>query len=174
IVGDGDHAAPFGKARAEIVVLLEPFTQAVEPFGYRLAGKTRQGLGALVDLDARHCARPVDDLDERRTILRLLADRLVIEDDAGDAVPHGFVGPEQHLAIVAAGLRRGFDADRIEALLDRTAAFVRSQDALAVGRHPSRNVLEPFPHRPASCLSSGKPLADESTKRTARPASLID
>ena len=39
---------------------------------------------------------------KRRAVLRLLADRLVEEDDAGDVVLHRLVGAEQHLAVVAA------------------------------------------------------------------------
>ena len=43
-----------------------------------------QRLGALVDLDAGNGARVVDQLDKRRAVLRVLADGLVVEDDAGD------------------------------------------------------------------------------------------
>ena len=45
-------------------------------------------------------------LVKRRAVLGLLADGLVVQDDAGDVVLHGVAGAEQHLAIVAAVVAR--------------------------------------------------------------------
>ena len=84
-----------------------------------LAGAERQRLGALVDLDAGQRAGLLDDLDQRRAVLGLLADGLVVQDDAGDVLRHRLAGAEHHLAIVAAIVLGVLDADRVEALLDR-------------------------------------------------------
>ena len=52
-VPDRDHGAPLREARAELVVLLEPRAQAVEPLGDLLAGEARHVVRARVDLDPR-------------------------------------------------------------------------------------------------------------------------
>ena len=83
-VADVDHRAPFGETRAQLVILRQPLGEFVEPFGDDLARAVRQRLGALVDLDAGQRAGLLDQLDQRGAILGLLADGLVIEDDAGD------------------------------------------------------------------------------------------
>ena len=116
---DIDHGAPLGELGAEIAVLDEALAQAVEPLGDHLAGAERQRLRSLVDLDAGERARLLDDLGQRRAILGLLPDRLVIQDDAGDVFGHRLAGAEHHLAIVAAIVLGVLDADRVEALLDR-------------------------------------------------------
>ena len=77
----------------------------------------------------------LDQLHQRRAVLGVLADRLVVEDDAGDVVLHRLDRAEQKLAIIAPRIGRGFDADRIEALLDRARGFVGGEDALAGLHH---------------------------------------
>ena len=89
---DVDHRPPFGEARAEGVVVLEPLAEAVEALGDLLAGGEGEVLGAGVDLDAGHRAGRLDQIDERRAVLGLLADGLVIEDDAGDVGLHRVAG----------------------------------------------------------------------------------
>ena len=79
---DVDHGAPLGKFCAETSIFGKPLAQAVEAFGNDFAGAERQRLGALVHLDAGQGARLLDDLDQRRAILGLLSDRLVVKDDA--------------------------------------------------------------------------------------------
>ena len=68
--------------------------------------------------------------DERAAVGGLLADRLVEQDHAADVVG-GARGREQHLAVRAAAVLGRVAADRVEALLDRAAALVGGEDALA-------------------------------------------
>ena len=72
----------------------------------------------------------LEQLHERRAVGRVLADGLVEEDDAADVVADVLRG-EQHLAVVAPVVLGGLDRDRVEALLDRPAALVGGEDALA-------------------------------------------
>ena len=85
-VADRDHGAPLREARAELAVLLEPLAQAVEALGDLLAGRERERLRALVDLDAGDDPLPLEQLRERRAVGGRLADRLVVEDDAADVL----------------------------------------------------------------------------------------
>ncbi|MGY3646521.1 hypothetical protein ACVWW2_001812 [Bradyrhizobium sp. LM4.3] len=112
------------------------------PNGDELARAHRQGLGAFVDLDAGNSAAALDQLEQGRAVLRVLPDRLVIEDDAGDVPAHGFLRAEQHLAIVAAVLFGRFHADRVETLLDGAGGFVGGKDALAGRDHGGRDPVE--------------------------------
>jgi hypothetical protein len=129
-VADRDHGAPLGELRAEVAVLDESLGEPVEPLGDLLLGREGQGLGALVDLDPGQDPLVGEHLHERRAVGGLLADRLVVEDHAGDEL-FGAGGAEQHLAIgapVVLGRRR---IDRLEPLLDRARALVGGEDALA-------------------------------------------
>ena len=101
---DVDHRAPFGELGAELAIFDEPLAQAVEALGDELAGAERQRLRALVDLDAGQRARLLDQLDQRRAVLGVLPDGLVVEDDAGDVLRHRLGRAEQQLAIVAAAV----------------------------------------------------------------------
>ena len=118
--------------RAEAVVLLEPFAQPVEAFGDRLAVGERERLRALVDLDPRDDALRREQLRERRSVERALADRLVEEDDAADVLL-GAGRREEQVAVRAPGLLGRLEADRVESLLDRAVALVRREDPLALG-----------------------------------------
>ena len=140
-----DHRPPLREARAEGVVVLEPFAEAVEALGDLLAGGEGEVLGAGIDLDAGDRAGRLDQVDERRAVLGLLADGLVIEDDAGDGGLHR-LGAEQHLAVVAASLLGGLDAERVEALGDGAAALVGGKDALALRDHCLRDVFDSLGH----------------------------
>src|SRR5690606_9503170 len=86
VVADVDHRAPFGEARAELVVLLQARAQAVQAFGDHFARAAGQRLGALVDLDPREDALPGQVLRERHAVAGRLADGLVVEDRAADGV----------------------------------------------------------------------------------------
>ena len=101
VLADVDHRAPFGEFGAEPAIFGEPLAQAVEAFGDHFARAVRQRLDALVDLDAGQRAGLLDQLDQRRAVLGVLADGLVVEDDAGNIFRHRLVGAEQHFAIVA-------------------------------------------------------------------------
>ena len=52
VVADGNHRAPLGKPRAQLVVLLQAVTQAVQAFRHQFAGEAGQRHRALVHLDA--------------------------------------------------------------------------------------------------------------------------
>ena len=81
---DVDDRAPLGEARAESAVFREPLAQAVETLGQRLAGKAGERLGAGVDLDAGQDAARREQFRERPAVRGLLAQGLVVEDDAAD------------------------------------------------------------------------------------------
>src|ERR1051325_8449184 len=77
----GLRRAPAGPAAPR-----EPLPPPVEPLGHRLPLGERERLRALVDLDARNDALRGEQLRERRPVVRLLADRLVEQDDAADVL----------------------------------------------------------------------------------------
>ena len=133
-IGDIDQRPPLGEARAQLVIFDETFAQPVQPFGDGLARAAGQGLGAGIDLDARHGTGLFDQLDQRRAVGRLLADGFVEQDHARDMLAHGLVAAEQKLAIGAAVVLGVGDADLVETLLDGAGGFIGGQDALA-GRH---------------------------------------
>ena len=142
-LADVDHRAPFREARALLVIFGEPVGELVEADGDEFARAIRQRLGAFVDLDAGDGAGLLDELDQRRAVLGLLPDGLVVEDDAGDVFRHRLAGAEHHLAIVAAIVLGRFSrADRVEALLDRAGGFVGGQDALAGRDHRFRDLVQ--------------------------------
>ena len=130
LVTDRDDRAPLREAGAEPVVGLEPFAEAVEALGHGLAGRVRERLRALVDLDAGDDPLLCEQLRERRAVERLLADRLVEEDHAADEVLRAR-SREQEVAVGAPVVLGRIDPDRVEALLDRAVALVRGQDSLA-------------------------------------------
>src|SRR6185312_11016559 len=99
-----DHRAPFREAGAALVIFLQAFGELVEPDGDQFPRTLRQRLRALVDLDAGDRARLLDQLDQRRSVLRVLPDGFVVKNDTRDVVAHRLRGAEQHLAIAAAVL----------------------------------------------------------------------
>src|SRR5256885_987452 len=133
-----DHCAPFGEARAEPAVFDEALAQAVESLGDGLAAETGERLRAQAHLDPRDDPLLRQVLRKRRAVPGLLADGLVVQDDAADRLG-GAGSREQHLAIAAAMLLGRLQLDPIEALLDGAAALVRGQDALAPGDHCAGN-----------------------------------
>src|SRR6266571_6664879 len=146
LVADRVRGAPLGEPRAELVVLLEPLAQSVQPLGDRLALGEREWLRALVDLDPRDDPAALQHLRERRAVGRALADRLVEEDHAADVLLGAFGGEEQ-LAVGAPVVLGGLDPERVEALLDRAVALVRGEDPLALGDERLRGFVEFCSHR---------------------------
>ncbi len=125
---DIDHRAPLRKFRAQLVILGEPLAQPIEAFGNGLAGKTGQRLRSQVDFDARQHSMLREIGRERHAVLGLLAQGLVIQDDAADV----FRGPgsgKQHFTIRTPILFRGLELDGVEALLDGAGALVSSQNS---------------------------------------------
>ena len=102
----------------------------------------RQRLRALVDLDAGERARLLDQLDQRRAVLGVLPDGLVIENDAGDVLRHRLGRAEQKLAVVAPVVGGRLDADRVEALLDGAGGLVGRENAAARRHHGLRHPVE--------------------------------
>ena len=152
---DVDDGTPFREAGAEFVVLSQPFAQPIESFGHLLAGRSREGVRPLVDLDPRDRARIGEQLDERRAVCGGLPQRLIEEDDAGDAVAQCIVRPEEQLAIIAPLLLRRLDADTIETLLDCAGTFVGRQDPLALGPDGLRHLHKLLRHVLSSALVRG-------------------
>jgi hypothetical protein len=120
--------------------------EPVEAFGYRFIREMGHRLGTGVDLDPRDRARVADDVGEGRAVGSLLEQCFLIEDDAGDILAHRIVRAQQHLAIVAARVLGGLQADAVEALLDRCGRLVCSEQAPAIGDHGNRNVFQSFAH----------------------------
>ena len=82
------------------------------------------------------------DLDQRRAVLRGLADRFIIEDDAGDVILHRLLRAEQHFAVIAAAVGGRLDLDLIETLLDRAGGFVGGENALAARDHADGDLVQ--------------------------------
>jgi hypothetical protein len=118
----------FGKALA----------QAIETFGDGLARKSRQCLGSFIDLDTGDHARLGEIGGKRDPVLGLLADGLVIHDDAADVVLGARRG-EQHLAVGPPVLLRGLQFDGVKALFDGAGAFVGSQNPSIFRDHGARD-----------------------------------
>jgi hypothetical protein len=106
--------------------------EPVQPLRHGLSLEGGQRLRAGVDLDPRDHARLLEDLGERRPVLGRLADRLVVQDHAGDMVSEPR-GGEEELAIGATVLLRRLDADLVEPLLDRPARLIGGEDPFAGG-----------------------------------------
>ena len=141
-LADVDHRAPFGEARALLVIFLQPLGEPVEADGHQFAGTLRQGLRAFIDLDAGDTAGLLDQLDQRGAVLCLLPDGLIIENDAGNVFRHRLLRAEQHLAIVAAIVLGGLHLDGLEPLPDGAGGFVGGEDALAGHHHGVGDLVE--------------------------------
>src|SRR5690606_24283591 len=122
--------SPLAEAGAEVVVLLEAGAEPVEALGDKLTLSARERHGADVDLDPGDDALVLEDFHQGSAVCGILADCLVVEDDAADELACAF-GPEEQLAVVAAVGLGAFDADRVEAALDRAGTLVRGEDTLA-------------------------------------------
>ena len=141
-----DDRAPFGKAGTQIVIFLQAGGEAIETLGDLFTGKARQIDRTLVHLDAGNGTGSLDHLGERGSVLGLLAQGFIIEDDAGDVVCHGVLGREQQFAVIAAAFFGGDQVDVVKALLDGAGAFICRQNALACRHHGAGNILKPFVH----------------------------
>ena len=85
-IAHGNHCAPLGETGAHLKVFREAVAQSVEAFGDFLSGMTGHVLGAGVDFDAGNDSRIGDGFHEGSAVFLLLADRLVVEDHAADAL----------------------------------------------------------------------------------------
>ena len=105
-------------------------------------GQNGSGLVPLSTLMPGSDAGLLDQLDQRRAVLGVLPDGLVVEDDAGNIFRHRLGGAEQHFAVVAPAVGGRFHADRVEALLDRAGGFVGGQNAAAGRDHGLRDLVQ--------------------------------
>ena len=155
LVGDRVRRAPLRETGTELVVLLEASAEPVEALGDRLALRERQRLRAEVDLDPGDDALRGEQLWERRSVERALADRLVEEDDAADV----FLGTgrrEEQIAVGAPVLLGRLEPDRVEALLDRAGALVSGEDALPLGDERLRGLVQLGVHRVLPLVFGGR------------------
>jgi hypothetical protein len=138
-VADPDHGAPLGEARAQPAIVAEPLAQAVEPFGDLFARMAGQRLGTGIDLDARNDPGLHERLREGQPLVRLLAQRLVVEDRAADAFAQARCRHDQ-VAIRATRFGRQRDAERGESLVGGGSALVHRQQAPVTGDQRRRRV----------------------------------
>src|SRR5215475_3585507 len=140
-IADGDHRPPFGEARSHVSIFGQTTPQAVESFSDSFTWKTDQCCGALVDLDAGNNAALFQQFGERRTVLRRLTHRFIVENDAADKRLNAR-RREQKLTISAAVLLCGGDVDTIQAPFDRPGTFIGSQNAFAFSNHVTSSGCE--------------------------------
>ena len=82
-----------------------------------------------------------EDLAQRGAVVGLLADGLVVQDDAADELGHPRRG-EEHLAVDAADLFGVLDAERLKRFAMVRMALVGGEDALAGGHQRAGSGLE--------------------------------
>ena len=80
------RSAEYSQTGAHLRVFSQALAQSVQTFGYFFSGMTGQVLGAGVNFDAGDDSCIRDDFDEGSAIFFPLADRLVVEDRATDAL----------------------------------------------------------------------------------------
>ena len=85
-IADGNHGAPLGKTGTHLRIFRQTVAQSVQTFGDFLSGMTGHVLSASIQLDARNDPRIGEDFEEGSAIFFLLADRLVVEDRATNAL----------------------------------------------------------------------------------------
>ena len=124
-----DDRPPLGESRAQFRVLRKPLPQAVQPLGDALSGCACQLLRPRVHLDARHHPRIRQDLHNRRTVVALLTDGLVVQNNSADELGSAR-RPKQHLPVVATVRLGALSADAVEPALNSPGALVGCQDAL--------------------------------------------
>src|SRR5665213_3637442 len=84
---DRNHRTPLGKTGTHLKILFQAVAQSVQTFGDFLSGMSSQVLCARVDLYARNDSGVDDGFDKGSAIFLPLADRLVVEDCATNALP---------------------------------------------------------------------------------------
>ena len=138
-VAYGNHRAPLGKTGPHLRVFRQALAQSVQTFGYFLSGMAGQVLGAGVNFDAGNDSRIRDDFDKGSAIFLLLADRLVVEDHAANALTQTGRGHNQ-LPIGAPGLDGLGNPQLGKSFVAGGIAFIHRQQALVAGNQRSRGV----------------------------------
>ena len=98
-------------------------------------------LGTDVNFDAGNDSRIDEDFDKGSAIFLLLADRLVVEDRAADALTEAGRGHDQ-LAIGAPGLLGLGNPQLGESFVAGWSAFIHRQQALVAGDQRPRGVYK--------------------------------
>jgi hypothetical protein len=83
---DGKHRTPLGKTSPEVSIFVEAFAQSVQTFGDLFTGESRHLRCAQIDFDAGDDPFTDENVNKRRTVFLLLANRLVVQDRAADAL----------------------------------------------------------------------------------------
>src|SRR4051812_26061243 len=78
---DLEDRAPLGEASPKPGIFREAFPQSIQAFGDRIARAEREWLCAVIHLDTGDYLLPPEHFDQRCSIGRVLADRLVEEND---------------------------------------------------------------------------------------------
>ena len=95
----------------------------------------------MINFDAGNDSRVGDDFKKGSAVLLLLADRLVVEDHAADALAETRRGHDQ-LPIGAPGFLGLGNPQFGKSFVAGWIAFIHRQQALVVGDHASRGVHE--------------------------------
>ena len=130
-VADLEDAPPLGESSSAFVILFASLGEAVQALRRGLIVRTQQFHDSLVDLDAGDDPKVLEDLDERRTVVAFLEERLVEQNNAAEVLPQlGLVGGKQQLAVESSVLFHVLEADGAEAFPDRPRALVSGEKTL--------------------------------------------
>ena len=81
-----NNRPPLGKTRAHLKVFLESVAQAVQTFGDFFTWKTSELFCSSINFDAGNDAGIGQDFDQRRAVLLLLTDGLVVKNRTTDTL----------------------------------------------------------------------------------------
>ena len=185
-VAHGDDRAPLGEAGAHLRSTPQAVAQAVQAFGDLLAGMAGQVLGAGVDLDAGDDARlRSSDLDEGSAVSVSLADRLVVQDRAADALAEtgrghdqfpigaprllGLGNPQRGKAPVAGGLLSSIASRPLSPATSACAVSDQRPARSSCGRPTSSRGSRACPGRAGRCSACARPACPASSASGRRP-----
>jgi hypothetical protein len=131
-IAHGNHRSPLGKTGAHLRVFCQSVAQAIQAFRYVLSGVTCHLLCTGVNFDAGNDSRIGDNLNEGSAIFPLLADRLVVEDRATNALTETGRGHNQ-LPIGAPGLLGLGNPQPGKSFVAGWITFIHRQQALVAG-----------------------------------------
>ena len=137
-VADSKDCTPLGKTTPGAVVAVTAHLQVVQTLRGRLAPGAEQRHQALVHLDAGDDGLALEHIRQNASLVVLLGERLLVEDDAADVVGQ-LIAAKQHLPVLTAVLIGVGNAQLVEALANGAHAFVGGENALsrsgdAIGR----------------------------------------
>src|SRR5450759_843664 len=136
-----NHRTPLGKTGAHLKVFSQAVAQSVQTFGDFLSGMACHVLCTGVNFDAGNNSGIGDDFDKGSAICLLLADRLVVEDRATNALTETGRGRNQ-LPIGAPGLLGLGNSQPGKSFVAGWITFIHRQQALVAGDQRSRGVYK--------------------------------